>query len=110
MFNVFGETEKRSVFNRIFWLGVVSGTGVFVLLNIASYIAIYFIEVARRQGYLEKRTISFSGARGYDFGFPWYWNGDANGVSNLLVCVLFGFAFGLAARYLHLVPKIGPMK
>ena len=109
MFNVFGETEKRSVFNRTFWLGVVSGTGVFVLLNIASYL----IEDARSRGYLEKRGISlssFSGFRGFEFGFPWHWHGDANGLSNLLVCMLFGFAFGLSARYFFRLPKIGLMK
>jgi hypothetical protein len=106
MFDAFGQVEKRRTFNRTFWLGFMFGSGIFTLINIASYL----IEVARRQGYLEKRIISFSPARGYDFGFPWYWNGDANGVSNLLVFMLFGFACGLAARYLHLVPKIGPMK
>jgi membrane protease YdiL (CAAX protease family) len=107
MFNTFGQVEKRKVFNRTFWLGLVFGSGLFALINIGSYL----IENARYKGYLEKR-ITFAPASRFDFGFPWFWDGSGglDGVLNLVVCTLFGFAFGLGARYLYLLPKIGPMK
>ena len=83
------------LYNRRFKVGAGITCGVFLVLNVASYI----LESQRRDG---SEAIKFSSYR-FNWGFPYPWFYDASGLGpliNLGLLALLGFAIGFAFRYL----------